>query len=315
VNFTLPPPRISNFRGFGAFGLFLASTLALLSPGAIAQSSVAGELFSFRGGNVNDGFTVVGPPHKGFFGSMPTTFSYDSKSSWAEVALPVVAYHFKPWLSADISVPYYLHLDAAQTTREGISKLDGHDFEFGDMIFAGHYTRRLALADCTLTGAASTPTGDNSLGLSANRMTGNVTGHLERQVGYLAAETDLGFGDSSELVRESTRKNYTSLGKLGFVQIGSSLRLPRAMKVEAHAYEQLPMGTQTVFTTIQREAGGSTILHNSSAADDYGVTTRFDLPITQKLGLTANYDHSVPLQDTTVSVSLTLIVYKPIERY
>jgi hypothetical protein len=87
------------------------------------------------------------------------------------------------------------------------------------------------------------------------------------------------------------------------------------MKVEAHAYVQLPMGTQTVFTTIQREAGGSTILHNSSAADDYGVTTRFDLPITQKLGLTANYDHSVPLQDTTVSVSLTLIVYKPIERY
>jgi hypothetical protein len=87
------------------------------------------------------------------------------------------------------------------------------------------------------------------------------------------------------------------------------------MNLDAHAYEQLPLGPQTVFTTIQREVGGATTLHNSSAADDFGVSTRFHLPLTQKMAVSANYSYSVPLHDATLGMSLTLILYKPIERY
>jgi hypothetical protein len=294
-----------------AGGLFVA----LLPSFAIGQSSVAGEMFSFRNGIVNDGTTVVGPPHRGFFGSMPTTFSYDSKSGWADMAMPTVAYHFKPWLSADMALPYYLYMNATQYNAKGFLQESGHDFVLSDMIFAGHYNRTFDLFDCTVTGSTSAPIGDKSLGVSTGRMTGGVNGHFDRQFGNLSADMDLGFGDSSELVRESSRKNYTSLGNLGFAQVGSSLTLQRSMNVEAHAYEQVPMGTQTVLTTVSRKNGEPTVLHNSSAADDYGVTTRLDLPLTQKMGLSANYSYSVPLQDTSVGVSLTLILYKPIERY
>lgn len=282
--------------------------LAPLLP-AHAQSSIAGELFSFPNGIVNDGTTAIGPPHKGFFASIPTTFTHDSFSGWADQALPSVSYHFNPGLSADMTLPYYLHLDTA--TPQSAS----HDNVIGDLVFAGHYASRRAGFDDTITGATSAAVGNKTLALSAGRMTGEVANHLDRQLGPLSADLDLGYGNSSELVRDASRKDYTSVGELGFVQTGASVKLQRAISVEAHAYDQIPLGNQTVYTSILRKNQDATVLFNPSAADDYGLSTSFNVPLTQKVGVQADYSYSVPLQDTVFGMRLILLLYKPIEKY
>jgi hypothetical protein len=317
TNNILPTNRSRDARTVPPAVLAAVAVLSALLPlCAGAQSSVAGELFPFRDGIVKDGTTVIGPAHKGFFGSIPSETSHDSLSGWAYIAMPSVSYHFKPALSVDATLPYYLYMNAAQYNKEGELLVAGHEDVLGDMTFAGHYQRSFEWFDNTLTGATSAPTGDKSLGLGTGRMTGNVVDHLERQMTRsISTDLDVGFGDSSELVRESSRKNYTTLGKMGFVQGGSSVSLARQMTLEAHAYDQLPFGNQSVFTTIVRKNEGSTVLSGSQNAKDYGLSANFDVPITQKMGISANYSYSVPLQDTSIGVSLVVLLYKPIERY
>jgi hypothetical protein len=287
--------------------------LVFLSPSflakASAQANVAGERYLFPEGSINDGTTVVGPVHRGFAASIPIALTHDSQSGWADVAFITVEYHILPTLSVDATLPYYLHMNTAPQGR-----LIAHDNELGDVIFAGHYSTNFCGFDYTLTGATTAHNGDNSLALGAGRMTGLVANHFVRSAGYrFMGDADVAYGNSSEMMRQSTRKNYISVGKLGFVQAGGSLMLPRAMSLDAHVYDQVPLGNQVVVSTVVRKNGGFTF-SNESAADDYGVSAKVGLPITQRFGVAATYTHSVPLNDTVVGFNLTLLINKPIDR-
>ena len=283
--------------------------LSLFSLNASAQSNVAGERYLFPEGSINDGTTVVGPLHRGFAASIPIALTHDSQSGWADVAFLTAEYHILPALSLDATLPYYLHVNTAQG-----GELVAHDNALGDVIIAGHFSTNLYGFGYTLTGATTAHNGDTSLALGAGRMTGLVANHFVRKAGNrLVGDADVAYGNSSEMMRQSTRKNYISVGKLGFLQAGGSLMLPRAMSLDAHAYDQVPLGNQVVVSTVVRKNGGLTF-SNEGAADDYGVSAKLGLPITQRFGVAATYNHSVPLNDTVAGFNLTLLINKPIDR-
>ena len=291
-------------------GLVLLSTL--FSVKVSAQSSVAGERFLFPQGSVNDGTTVVGPLHRGFSASIPVELTHDSQSGWADMAFLTATYHINAALSADVTLPYYMRLNAVPV---GGGELVTHNNVFGDVIIAGRYHTDIRGFDYTLTGATTAHNGDQSLALGAGRMTGLIANHVERSVGYrIVADGDLAYGNSSELMRESTRKNYLSVGKLGFIQAGGSLLLPRAMNLDAHVYDQVPLGTQFVISTVIRKDTNAMEFSNESAAEDYGLSAKLGLPVTQRLGVAATYNHSVTLNDTVVGFNLTLLLHKGIDR-
>ena len=61
---------------------------------------------------------------------------------------------------------------------------------------------------------------------------------------------DLGAGDSSGLFNNLVVKDYNSVGGLAHFETGLVYWLPRRSLLEAVAYEQLPLGTQTVYRTF-----------------------------------------------------------------
>ena len=260
----------------------------------------------------DDGTVAEGPPVKGFFANMASTVAHDSISGWSTTAAPHVAYHFNPAFSVDTGISYYLYVNAVKTTKTGITRLVGHEGAFGDMAFAGHYTYSPSFLDDTVTGALTAPTGDRSLGLSSGVMGWNVNDHVEREVGMFSPDLEMGIGNTSNLVRRAVKKNYTSVGTLASFQGGSSVALPLAMDFELDGYEQLPIGSQTVYTSVVRKKKTKTLLTGTSDADDFGVNASFDMPVGRRMSFSSDYSYSIPLQDATIGFTLSLLVLRPL---
>lgn len=245
---------------------------------------------------------------------MSSTLAHDSESGWSSVASPSLSYHFNPEISLSTSLPYYLYLNAVKTTKAGATRLVGHEGAIGDASLAGHLHLSPDIFDYTFTAATGFPTGDISLGLSSGQVTWNINNHFERDIAMFTPDLEIGLGNTSSLVRQSAKRNYTSVGKLAFFQAGSDVDLPLGMDVEADAYEQLPIGQQTVYTTIVRKKKTATKLTSTSDADDYGINVSYGLPLGKRLGFSSDYSYSIPLEDTSIGFTLSFLLWKPLGR-
>ena len=128
-------------------------------------------------------------------------------------------------------------------------------------------------------------------------------------MGAFTPDLEAGVGNTSGLFRRRIQKSYTSSGLLGFVQAGTSVDLPHKTGLDLEAYEQVPLGAQTVYSRAKRKHG--TVLSRASDAEDNGVSAEFDAPPVRRLLLSASYSRSIRLDDTTVGLSLALLLHAP----
>jgi hypothetical protein len=285
--------------------VFLFLLLALL-PGAHragAQAVVASA--SVRSSAVDEDSGIPKPLRRGLSIASATNIAHDSLSGWSTLESPALSFRFNRYFTADLSVPYYLYINSVRTTKKDVTKLTGYRSVLGDTALAGHAEVRPLGFDDTVTVAVTAPTGDLQLGLSTGHVSYDVSNHLEHDLGIFTPDLELGVGDTSGLFRQQIRKNYISSGTLAFFQAGTSVDLPGGLNFDAEAYEQLPLGNQTVYSQTVRKNG--TVLKQASSAEDNGVSAELNATVMRHIILGASFNRSIRLSDSTEGVSVAFL--------
>lgn len=289
-----------------AFALLLFASLLLSSPG---HAQVAPAASHGSGVVAQDDSDAPDPVHPGWSATVATTASHDSLSGWSLQETPSLGYRLNRTLSFDASLPVYGYVNAVRTGKKGNPLLAGHEGVLGDAALASHFVFRPDICDYLGTLSLSAPTGDEHLGAGTGHLGYNVNNHFERSAGVLTPDFEAGIGNTSSLVRRKAAKSYTSSGELVFLQAGTTVELPVSFAMDAEAYEQLPIGQQTVYSRADRKHGA--VLNQPSDAEDNGVTLEVDAPSLRRLLVSATLSHSIRLEDTTEAVSLTFLLHVP----
>lgn len=244
---------------------------------------------------------------------------HNSAIGWFEVASPAVNYTFSPRFSADASTPIYVHryvegqIVPPQTSAPLVLDQD----DAGDTLLGFHANFNPDKFIYTATASMTAPTGNRAVGFGAGKATFDVDNHLQRYAGQAAFLLDLGIGDSSTLINNLVTKNYTSVGKLAHFQTGAMVWIFRRYSLQSVAYEELPFGSQTVYTVVNPPRGAappgpegspSNVITSSGASEDNGFTTSAGIPLTSHLTLSGYYNRSLRQHQDTVSVGMTYVL-------
>jgi hypothetical protein len=244
---------------------------------------------------------------------------HNSAIGWFEVASPAVSYTFSPRFSADASTPIYLRryveqpIVPPQTTAPLVLDVD----DAGDTLIDFHaYFNPHNFMD-TATASLTAPTGNRAVGFGAGQPTFDFDNHVQRYARQAAFLLDLGIGDSSTLVNNLVTKNYTSVGKLAHFQTGAMIWIFRRYSLQSVAYEELPFGSQTVYTVVNPPRGAappgpgaspSNVITSTGASEDNGFTTSAGIPLTAHLTLSGYYNRSLRQHQDTVSMGMTYVL-------
>lgn len=267
----------------------------------------------------------------GFNAGVTYSGVHDSASGWYSVATPAVSYTFSDRYSADASASLYLHRLVQNTNQATAAKepLVVEPFNAGDTLIGFHAFFEPGSLQNTITGSMTAPTGDKSQGLGAGQVTFDFSNHTERyykQVGFLV---DVGAGNSSGLFNTVVSKDYSSVGPIAHFQAGMVVWLPHRTYLQSVAYEQLPLGSQTVYPTVKRgehdhgeddDGGGGNgggggnsppapaPITTSAAIEDNGFTTILGVPLNDYLTLSGYYNRSLRQDIDTVSLGMTYVI-------
>jgi hypothetical protein len=246
---------------------------------------------------LNAGFTVSGV--------------HDSSIGWYNVATSAVSYTFSPHYSADASVSIYPYrlVDAQVATPQSSAGLTPHLGDVGDTFIGLHASFNPGIFWNTTTASFTVPTGDRSDGLGTGRVTFDFSDHLERSFRQTSFLLDLGAGDSSGLFNRMVTSDYSSLGALAHFQTGMSFWLPGHNYLQSVAYEQLPMGKQTVYTIAGSPNDPTrTVVSGSNVSEDNGITTSLGIPLTDHITWSGYYNRSFRQHLDTVSTGFTFVL-------
>ena len=305
-------PRLS------LFAVCLSATcLALRPAGSISAQAIA----AAEAGGVTASATTndTGPagiiPYvKGYNLSLGTSSEHDSTNGWSSVLTPDLAFRFNRNFSADLSAPIYSYINVLVTggtaakptqsyqTRNGIA---------GDTSLNGHYEAGFRLLDYNLTATLGLPSGSQTDGLGAGKVTYNFNNHLERSVSIFSPDIELGIGDNSSLVGSRIRKSYTTVGSLAYFQAGTSVDLPHQWGFNANAYEELPLASQIVYSTTGKGKKKKTTATNEGAAEDNGFQTSLDIPLQSHVTLSGFYNRSLRSHIDTAGFAFTFLLKAP----
>lgn len=310
--------------------LILLTAIDVLVPAAVhAQAIPVSETStSTATASANSlGPAGIVPADRGYNFSLVSASQYDSAADWSSILTPDLAYRFSRNFSADFAFPTYAYFVAdinTGTTAKPVYTSQPRHFVPGDSALSAHVDLPGDTLSYSLTTSLGLPTGDSSYGLSSGQATYNINNHLDVSVGPFSPDIELGIGDASVLVnRRITRgRAFSTTGKLVHFQAGTSVDLPRRISFEADMYEEMPVGTQqvTTTTTTSGKSGSgkgagkgkgrpvTTTTTNASAAEDNGLTTSLDLPLSPHLVLSGNYGYSIRQRDTTTGLSLTFLL-------
>jgi len=244
---------------------------------------------------------------------------HNSAIGWFEVASPAVSYTFSPRFSADASTPIYLRRNVEgnivppQTSAPLVLDQD----DAGDTLIDFHANFIPLNFMDTVTASLTAPTGNRAVGFGAGQVTYDFDNHLQRYAGQAAFLLDLGVGDSSSLVNSLVTKNYTSVGKLAHFQTGMMVWIFRRYSLQSVAYEDLPFGSQTVYTAVNPPRGAgppgpggssTNVITSSGASEDNGFTTSVGIPLMSHLTLSGYYNRSLRQHEDTVSMGMTYVL-------
>jgi hypothetical protein len=244
---------------------------------------------------------------------------HNSASGWYSVATPGISYTVSSHFSADANASIYFHRMVENTNplTMTLQPLVRDDVDAGDTLIGFHGIFEPGAFRETITGSLTAPTGNRAQGLGTGRVTYDFSNNLVRyykKVGFLL---DLGAGDSSALVNDLVMKDYNSLGGLAHFQTGAVIWLPGRTYVESVAYEQLPLGSQTIYKSVPR---GDNVRRNdddgppvvpvtvSSVSEDNGFTTFVDIPLSNYVSLSGYYNRSLRHHGDTVSFGVTYVL-------
>jgi len=235
---------------------------------------------------------------------------HNSTLGWYSVATPAISYTFTPHYSADVSASIYFHRmvenlapDAQKDTRLVLDAVDA-----SDTFLSFHASYNPRLFQDTISASLTLPTGNASEGLGTGRVTFDFTNHVERYYKGVGFLVDLGAGDSSTLSNNIVTKDYSSLGALAHFQAGSVFWW-RANYLEMLAYEQLPIGSQKVYTSFSPGGVNRTqMVSTSNAGEDNGLTVVAGIPLTSRLTALSYYNRSIRHDSDTVSMGITYVL-------
>jgi hypothetical protein len=234
---------------------------------------------------------------------------HNSAIGWYSVLTPAVSYTFSPHYSADASTSLYLHRRVVQGNTPATQQLVVQGGTAGDTLIGLHATYNPGSLVDTASAYLSAPTGDQSAGLGTGKVTFDFTNHLERYHNQLGVLLDLGIGNSSVAANSLLNRNYSSVGGLGDFQTGAVLWLPKHSYFEAIAYEQLPFGSQTVFTSDgEHEHFPQQTLTGTGFAEDNGFVTFAGIPVAEHFTLSGYYNRSLRRSTDTVSFGITWVL-------
>jgi hypothetical protein len=246
---------------------------------------------------LNAGFTVSGV--------------HDSSIGWYNVATSAVSYTFSPHYSADASVSVYPYrlVDVPLATPQPSAGLTSHLGDVGDTFIGLHASFNPRIFWNTTTASFTVPTGNRSDGLGTGRVTFDFSDHMQRNARQASFLLDLGAGDSSGLFNRMVTSDYSSLGALAHFQAGMIFWLPGRNYLQSLAYEQLPMGKQTVYTIVGSPNDPTrTVVAGSNVSEDNGITTSLGIPLTDHITWSGYYNRSFRQHLDTVSTGFTFVL-------
>ncbi len=244
---------------------------------------------------------------------------HGSSIGWYEVAAPAVSYTISSHYSVDASTLIYLHR-LVQNVNTGPQPTQRQALAIGDTgdTFIGlHGSYHLRTFDDTVTASLTAPTGDRSAGLGTGRVTFDFNNLVQRYVKQTGFLVNLGIGDSSSLASNLVTQNYNSLGVLAHFQTGTIFWLMRRYYLQSVAYEDLPLGSQTVYSILSPPGGNgggppggqsSNVVTSTSASEDNGFITQAGIPLSEHLTLSGYYNRSLRQHLDTVSVGMTFVL-------
>ena len=267
----------------------------------------------------------ITPSYRGYNASIISSSQHDSISGWSNVLTPSVAYRFNRVFSADVSTPVFLYIHTQSTvivapTPGGpptgfLTMAQAQHGIVGDTVLAAHgylpsfAVARFTLVD-TLTGLLIAPTGSVADGVGAGKTTFNLTNHLEA-AGRWSPYVDLGIGTSSRVQNRRLQRDQTSRGAIANFAAGLRMPMPRRTVFALEAYEQLPLGSQQVSSTEVRQGGPPETtqeLAASGVAEDNGLNTALDVPLTPHLTFSGFYSRSLRQHEDIAGFSITFLL-------
>lgn len=248
---------------------------------------------------------------KGLNAGVTYSAVHNSSIGWYTVLTPAVSYTFSSHYSVDASTSLYLHrltenLNPATSSTQPLV-LD--DADAGDTIVGFHATYLPKSLLDTISAYVTAPTGDRSAGLGTGKVTYDFSNHAEQYFKRIGFLLDLGVGNSSNVFNNQVNRNYSSLGALAQFQTGAILWLPRHSYFESVAYEQLPIGSQTVYASVGSSGSPpQTTISGTNFAEDNGFVAFVGIPLVDHFSFSGYYNRSLRRQTDTVSFGVTYVV-------
>ena len=288
--------------------------------GAIAAGSSSPAAISVATSDA--GAAGIVPVTKGFNASLVTTSQHDSSDGWSSQLSPDLAYRFNNHFSVNVDVPAYLYINVVTTTRKKnaqgvvttVSALATQHLLLGDTTLTGGFDAHPRLFDYNLTATMGMPTGDDANGLGAGQFTYAFINHFERSLGdTFTPNIELGIDDSPNLTSGRVLKSYEVVGTSAHFQAGVGVSLPWNLEFETDAYEELPLGTQTVTSTTTKGKKGKQVTTTSqkSIGEYNGFTNALDIPLSRHVTLSGFYNRSLRNKIDTAGFSLTFLLRPP----
>lgn len=248
---------------------------------------------------------------RGFNAGVTFSGVHDSAIGWYTVATPAVSYTLTEHYSADASISIYPSRRVENPDPEAwlTDPLVLELGKLGDTFIGLHATFNPGILRNTTTISFTVPTGDRSDGLGAGKFTFDFSDHMEHDYKRVGLLFDLGAGNSSGLFNRLVTTDYTSVGALTHFQQGVVTRLTGRSYIQSAAYQQVPIGSQTLY--INPGLPGLppiTVVSGSSVGRDFGVTTLVGIPLNTHVTLSSYYSRSFNQPRDTVSMGLTFVL-------
>jgi hypothetical protein len=284
--------------------------LAFLAPFTVRAQGIAAPDKKADGVDLDTGPNSV-IPVKGFNASVNTSSQHDSSNGWSSVLTPDAAFRFNRHFSFDASIPLYIYIvveDNTGTKARPIDKYTTLHHAPGDTQLNGHFETHSDLFDYNFTATLGLPSGNTAYGLGAGQVTYAINNHFEHAFDFFTPDIELGFSDVNDLSGAPVRKSYITVGNLAYFQAGGSLDLPLRMTFDAEAYENLPVGSTTVYSTTGKGKKKVTTATNEGAAEDNGFNTELDVPLGRHTIFSGFYNRSLRNKIDTAGFSLTFLL-------
>lgn len=289
------------------------STAQALPTAAFAAESTSSGAATSNGA----GPAGIVPYNRGVNASLGITSQHDSSNGWSTLLTPGVALRVNKVFSLDAAVPIYAHINVESnrgSKNKPVFQLVTETGVPGDTSISAHASAHTFL-DNTATFTLGLPTGNSDLGLSAGRVTYSLNNRAEKSFGILTPDLELGIADTSSLTNRRFRRSYTSVGAIAHIQVGSSVDLPRNLSLSVDAFEDLPLVRGILYSTAGHGRKKSTTATNAPSAEDNGVNTSLDLPVSRHLTLSGLYSRSFRAHDDVAGLSLTFLLRAPPRSY